>query len=590
MRRGRNHAAGELLLRAVLHLVARGKDAALTLACRGERLVLVLVLVLLVLVLVLLLLVLLLLLLQDHARLLLVLLLRRPRRRGERAGGGVETPSAIATPQPHHCVPTHLVHASRATEPEVSLSQSEYSASKKQDEAAPWRETRSATKTRTLLEVTAPPFAATFDTRLCRLLLLGRLHEKQAEASRGRRVSPTHAAHTHLEQPCGLFPKSLVRYDSRGGMQQDSSSSNNTADASRPPSEQQQLLARLADTESLLAAERASKQALCDELLRLRSESNVGSAATGGSAGRQEHNGGVSAAPPAEAAEASAERAGRRRRGEEERPRPPWQNVLYKRQPYADNHVPDSFLEKLVTNGEDVSNILIQRFAPSGYSRTLCAVCASRAALTRYVATPVERDADAKHAPAARPLLRHQVGGVRRGRDLQDTEMHEQQSVLRDSWEMTCVPVPLCCCCSIDARISHTQFSRGCTSRGRMYPVWQEVVAGVLNLLTYLVPLVWYIPFGVGEAGREGLWALALGQRARSAPCVTKKGAQWGRCLLSKKDVTIGEQVLNFPRTWSYVFRVIFGLSHLPPRPAPLAVQRTFASPTCGCTSSTPSP
>lgn len=32
--------------------------------------------------------------------------------------------------------------------------------------------------------------------------------------------------------------------------------------------------------------------------------------------------------------------------------RPPWENVLYKRQPYADNFVPDTFLEKLVTNGK----------------------------------------------------------------------------------------------------------------------------------------------------------------------------------------------------------------------------------------------
>lgn len=31
---------------------------------------------------------------------------------------------------------------------------------------------------------------------------------------------------------------------------------------------------------------------------------------------------------------------------------PQWTNALYRRQPYADNYVPSSFLEKLVTNGE----------------------------------------------------------------------------------------------------------------------------------------------------------------------------------------------------------------------------------------------
>jgi hypothetical protein len=33
-----------------------------------------------------------------------------------------------------------------------------------------------------------------------------------------------------------------------------------------------------------------------------------------------------------------------------EPPRPPWEKVLYKRQPYPDNHVDDSFLESLSTN------------------------------------------------------------------------------------------------------------------------------------------------------------------------------------------------------------------------------------------------
>ena len=127
-----------------------------------------------------------------------------------------------------------------------------------------------------------------------------------------------------------------------------------------------ELLARLAEAEALLAEERASNQALSDELLRVRSEKSVSPAAAGGSRRdtssiNSSSSSNVSAVVAAAAAAATedieppppaAERARRRNRGDDERPRPPWQNVLYKRQPYADNHVPDSFLEKLVTNGE----------------------------------------------------------------------------------------------------------------------------------------------------------------------------------------------------------------------------------------------
>lgn len=113
-----------------------------------------------------------------------------------------------------------------------------------------------------------------------------------------------------------------------------------------------ELLARLAEAEALLAAERASNQALSDELQRARSEKSV--SVSPAAAGARARDNSVSAAAATEEAAdpPPAERARRRHRGDDERPRPPWQNVLYKRQPYADNHVPDSFLEKLVTNGE----------------------------------------------------------------------------------------------------------------------------------------------------------------------------------------------------------------------------------------------
>lgn len=127
------------------------------------------------------------------------------------------------------------------------------------------------------------------------------------------------------------------------------------------------LLARLEGTESLLVAERASNQALYHELQSLRSERGVGSAAAAAAADSPDGNSRDDTSPPphhyqqhinnsnsvSATAEGEHERLRRRRRGkgDDERPRPPWQNVLYKRQPYADNHVPDSFLEKLVTNG-----------------------------------------------------------------------------------------------------------------------------------------------------------------------------------------------------------------------------------------------
>eukprot|EP00752_Nemacystus_decipiens_P007826 g6991.t1 len=116
----------------------------------------------------------------------------------------------------------------------------------------------------------------------------------------------------------------------------------------------EELLARLAEAETLLAAEKASNQALNDELLRVRSEKSA-SPSVAGTRARDDSSGNSVSAAAAATEEAAAdpppaERVRRRHRGGDERPRPPWQNVLYKRQPYADNHVPDSFLEKLVTN------------------------------------------------------------------------------------------------------------------------------------------------------------------------------------------------------------------------------------------------
>lgn len=124
------------------------------------------------------------------------------------------------------------------------------------------------------------------------------------------------------------------------------------ADPAAGATDRELLVVRLAETETLLAAERASNQALSDDILRIRAEKNASAAATGIVGG--DNNGSASAAATAgeEAEPPPADTARRRNRGGDERPRPPWQNVLYKRQPYADNHVPDSFLEKLVTNGE----------------------------------------------------------------------------------------------------------------------------------------------------------------------------------------------------------------------------------------------
>lgn len=132
------------------------------------------------------------------------------------------------------------------------------------------------------------------------------------------------------------------------------------------------LLSRLAETEALLLEERASNQSLYDELLRVRSAAAeqagtgtaevVGQDGGGGSSdgkvdGRRKrsmmHRGtGASEMMLVEDRVGGevTDPMGRGRRPEEERP--PWKNGLYKRQPYADNYVPDSFLEKLVTNGE----------------------------------------------------------------------------------------------------------------------------------------------------------------------------------------------------------------------------------------------
>ncbi|CAM9861321.1 unnamed protein product, partial [Ectocarpus sp. 13 AM-2016] len=112
------------------------------------------------------------------------------------------------------------------------------------------------------------------------------------------------------------------------------------------------LVWRLESTEALLAEERASNQALSDDLLRLRAG---GAAAAGGGGSSDGYDKDYDSPRPrpnssgGTPVEGGPERGRRQGRGEE-RPRPPWQNVLFKRQPYADNHVPGSFLEKLVTN------------------------------------------------------------------------------------------------------------------------------------------------------------------------------------------------------------------------------------------------
>lgn len=136
------------------------------------------------------------------------------------------------------------------------------------------------------------------------------------------------------------------------------------------------LLSRLAETEALLLEERASKQALLDELSRTRlaalEQATTQAAAElahqdyadGSSDGqdldnrcrRSAEQGSFSAEVESRGGVGSASSAERRAAGQGGRPvedeRPAWKNVLYERQPYADNFVPDSFLEKLVTNCE----------------------------------------------------------------------------------------------------------------------------------------------------------------------------------------------------------------------------------------------
>lgn len=112
------------------------------------------------------------------------------------------------------------------------------------------------------------------------------------------------------------------------------------------------LLSRLRETEALFLKEKDIKEAVLAELARLRS-----AAAREG----QQDGGGVLSSDGKDVS-LSRGRGGEglvreggggkgRRHERHERKRPPWQNGLYKRQPYADNYVPDSFLEKLVTNG-----------------------------------------------------------------------------------------------------------------------------------------------------------------------------------------------------------------------------------------------
>lgn len=119
------------------------------------------------------------------------------------------------------------------------------------------------------------------------------------------------------------------------------------------------LLERLAETEAALLEERVSKKELCDELLRVRSAAvEVGGQQDGGggsSDGRDNTTSSWVAGARTEGVVAGTEGRGRSGgagdRGGRDEEKPPWKNGLYKRQPYADNYVPDSFLEKLVTNG-----------------------------------------------------------------------------------------------------------------------------------------------------------------------------------------------------------------------------------------------
>lgn len=153
-----------------------------------------------------------------------------------------------------------------------------------------------------------------------------------------------------------------------------SSSSINTDSSSNPPATNSAhdaniatLLERLASTEARFLRERASNEALRGALNTLQRR------AAGSAGARDKGNGGPTAKIPQDSSNSAAaavvdaessERlrgdsragAGSRGRGESEggrrEERPPWKNILYKRQPYPDNYVPQSFLEKLVTNGE----------------------------------------------------------------------------------------------------------------------------------------------------------------------------------------------------------------------------------------------
>ena len=144
------------------------------------------------------------------------------------------------------------------------------------------------------------------------------------------------------------------------------------------------LLSRLAEAEALLLEERASKQALVDELSRVRSAavqqqdrataaelahqdadfSSDSQAQDNGSRRPAKQVSGFSPAVESRAGAGGATSGGRTATSQEraaEDERPPWKNVLYERQPYADNFVPDSFLEKLVTNCKCFHNPCVKK-------------------------------------------------------------------------------------------------------------------------------------------------------------------------------------------------------------------------------------
>lgn len=163
---------------------------------------------------------------------------------------------------------------------------------------------------------------------------------------------------------------------------QDSSSSNNSSgslniNTDRSPTSRAHdaniatLLERLASTEAKFLRERASTEALRGALSALQRRAAAAADTRDVSCGgptantpRDSCNRGASSSAGVIDADSSENLRGdsrdgtgsRGRGGETDgcRPgeRPPWKNILYKRQPYPDNHVPQSFLEKLVTNGE----------------------------------------------------------------------------------------------------------------------------------------------------------------------------------------------------------------------------------------------